>query len=47
MTGPARMERGIAGRVPSWAILLLLPCLAWSGFATQLNFLIWQLNLKP
>lgn len=27
--------------------LLLLPQLAWTTYATLLNFLIWQMNLKP
>ena len=31
-------------RIERWAALLLLPYLAWVGFAALLNFLIWRLN---
>lgn len=31
-------------RINKWAGIILLPYLAWSSFATFLNFTIWQLN---
>jgi len=31
-------------RVQRWAAVLLVPYLAWVGFATALNFTLWRLN---
>jgi translocator protein len=34
-------------KIDRLAGLLLLPQLAWTAYMTLLNFLVWQMNLKP
>lgn len=38
---------GLSARVSKAAAALLLPYLAWTGFAAVLNGRIWQLNRRP